>query len=57
MVKEGDISAREDGWIKDIFIYNMKNSDIQRKLLTETLQPLEVLNVALTHKKKKNEPL
>ena len=29
----------------------MKNSDIQRKLLTETLQILEALNVALIDEK------
>ena len=28
-------------------MYIMKKSDIQRKLLTETLSPLEALNVAL----------
>ena len=41
----GDIAAGE--WIRDIFINNMKNYDIQMKLLTETLPPREALNVAL----------
>ena len=47
MAKICDIPTGEDEWIRDIFINNLKNSDIQRKLLTETLPPLEALNVAL----------
>ena len=47
MAKRFDIPTGEDEWIRDIFINNIKNSDIQRKLLTETLPPLEALNVAL----------
>ena len=51
MAKKGDISAGEDEWTRDIFINNMKNTDFQRKLLTETLAPLEALNVALIDQK------
>ena len=51
MAKDCDIAAGEEKWIRDIFINNMKNYDIQRKLLTETLQPRESLNVALIDEK------
>ena len=51
MAKRCDIPTGEDEWIRDNFINNMKNSDIQRKLLTETLPPLEALNVALIDEK------
>ena len=51
MAKRCNIPTGEDEWIRDIFINNMKNSDIQRKLLTETLPPLEALNVALIDEK------
>ena len=37
MAKKCDITAVGEEWIRDIFINNMKNYDIQRKLLTETL--------------------
>ena len=52
MAKTCDIPTGEDEWIRDIFINNMKNSDIQRKLLTETLPPLKTLNVALIDEKR-----
>ena len=51
MAKKCDIAAGEEEWIRDIFINNMKNYDIQRKLLTETLPPREALNVALIDEK------
>ena len=51
MTKKCDIAAGEEEWIRDIFINNMKNYDIQRKLLTETLPPREALNVALIDEK------
>ena len=51
MNKKCDIGAGEEEWIIDIFINNMKNYDIQRKLLTETLLPREALNVALIDEK------
>ena len=51
MANKCDISTGEDEWIRDNFIINMKNSDIQRKLLTETLPPLEELNLALIDEK------
>ena len=41
------IAAGEEEWIRDFFINNMKNYDIQRKLLTEILPPREALNVEL----------
>ena len=52
MAKKSDISAGEDEWIRNNFIINMKNSKIQRMLLTETLPILEALNVALLDQKK-----
>ena len=51
MAKKCDIAAGEEEWIRDIFKNNMKNYDIRRKLLTETLPPREALNVALIDKK------
>ena len=51
MAKKCDIAAEEEEWIRDIFINNMKNYDIQRKLLTETLSPREALKVALIDEK------
>ena len=51
MAKRCDIPTEEDEWIRGTFINNMKNSDIQRKLLTETLPPLEASNVALIDEK------
>ena len=51
MAKSCDIPTGEDEWIRDIFINNMKNSDIQRIPLTKTLPPLEALNVALIGEK------
>ena len=51
MAKKCDITAGEEEWIRDIFINNMKNYDIQRKLLTETLPPRKALNVALIDEK------
>ena len=51
MAKKCHMSAGEDEWIRDIFIANIKNSDIQRRLLTELFPPLEELNVASTDEK------
>ena len=51
MAKKCDITAGEEEWIRDIFINNMKNYDIQKKLLTETLPPRKALNVALIDEK------
>ena len=39
VAKKCDIATGEEGWIRDIFINNMRKYDIQRKLLTETLPP------------------
>ena len=52
MAKKCDIAAGDEEWIRDIFIINMKNYGIQRKLLPETLHPREALNVALIDEKK-----
>ena len=52
MAKKCDITAGEEEWIRDIFINNMRNYDIQRKILTETLPPREALNVALIDEKR-----
>ena len=51
MAKKCDIAAGEEEWIRDVFINNMKNYDIQRKLLTGTIPPREALNVALIDEK------
>ena len=51
IAKKCDIAAGEEEWIRDIFINNMKNYDIQRKLLTKTLPPRKALNVALIDEK------
>ena len=52
MTKKCDIAAEEEEWmIRDTFINNMKNYDIQRKLLTETLPPREAPNVAFIDEK------
>ena len=51
MAEKCDIAAGEEEWITDIFINNMKNYDIQRKLLAETFPPPEALNVALIDQK------
>ena len=40
----------------NFFIKKMKNSDIQRKLLTEILPTLEALEVALIDERKNQEP-
>ena len=51
MARKCDIAAGEEEWIRDTFINNMKNYDIQRKLLTETLPPREAQNIAIIDEK------
>ena len=51
MTKKCDVAAGEEEWIRDIFINNMKNYDIKRKLLTKTLPLREALNIAVIDKK------
>ena len=51
IAKKCDIAAGEEEWIRDIFINNMKNYEIQRELLTQTLPPREALKVALIDEK------
>ena len=41
----------EQEWIRDVFIFNMKNCDLQRRLLSETLNPLDALNQAIINEK------
>ena len=41
----------EQEWIRDVFIFNMKNCDLQRRLLSETLNPLDALNQAIIDEK------
>ena len=51
MAKKCDIAAGEEEWIRDFFVNNMKNYDIQQKILTEILPTREALNVALIDEK------
>ena len=44
------INAEEE-WIRDVFIFNMKKCDLQRRLLSETLNPLDALNQAIIDEK------
>ena len=41
----------EQEWIRDVFIFNMKNCYLQRRLLSETLNPVNALNQAIIDKK------
>ena len=41
----------EQEWIRDVFIFNMKNCDLQRRLLSETLNPVDALNQAIIEEK------
>ena len=41
----------EQEWIRDVFIFNMKNCDLQRRLLSETLNLLDALNQAIIDEK------
>ena len=41
----------EQEWISDVFIFNMKNCDLQRRLLSETFNPVEALDEAIIDKK------
>ena len=52
MAEKCDISSGEEEWIRDIFINKMRNYDIQRELLTETLAPQDALRLALVHEQK-----
>ena len=47
MAKRYDICSREEEGIRDILIINMKNYNIRKKLLTNTLSPMDAFNVAL----------
>ena len=46
-IREND----EAGWIRDVFICNMRNRDTQRKLLSATISPTEALKKALIDEK------
>ena len=50
MAKKCDLSSGEEDWIFDIFIDNMNNYEIQKKLLTKN-SPREALKVALVEEK------
>ena len=41
----------EQEWIRDVFIFKMKKCDSQRRLLSETLNPLDALNQAIIDEK------
>ena len=41
----------EQELIRDVFIFNMKNCDLQRRLLSETLNPVDALNQAIIDEK------
>ena len=41
----------EQEWIRDVFTFNIKNCDLQRRLLSETLNPLDALNQAIIDEK------
>ena len=41
----------EQEWIRDVFILNMKNCDLQRRLISETFNPLDALNQAIIDEK------
>ena len=41
----------EQEWIRDVFILNMKNCDLQRRLLSETLNLMVALNQAIIDEK------
>ena len=41
----------EQEWIRDVIIFNMKNCDLQRRLLSDTLNPLDALNQAIIDEK------
>ena len=41
----------EQEWISVVFIFNMKNCDLQRRLLSETLNPVEALDEAIIDEK------
>ena len=42
-----DLGNQEDTLTRDLFIANMQDSDIQRELLRETLEPAQALRLAL----------
>ena len=41
----------EQKWIRDVFIFNMKNCDLQRRLLSETINSVDALNQAIIEEK------
>ena len=44
------INAEQEG-TRDVFIYNMKNCDLQPTLLSETLNPVDALNQTIIDEK------
>ena len=47
---EVGINAEQE-WIRDVFIFNMKNCDLQRRLLSETLDRVDELNQSIIDEK------
>ena len=47
----------EQEWIGDVIIFNLKNCDLQRRLLSETLNPVDALNQAIIDEKGYNNHL
>ena len=43
-----DIGSHEESIIRDVFIANMKDGEIQRELLKETREPKKALEVAIS---------
>ena len=42
-----ELGSREDTLIRDLFIANMQDPEIQRKLLRETIEPAQALRLAI----------
>ena len=52
LARSGEVGINaEQEWIRDVFIFNMKNCDLQRRLLSETLNPVDALNQAIIDEK------
>ena len=47
---KNSINAERE-WIRDVFIFKMRNRDLQRRLLSETLNPVDALNQAIIDEK------
>ena len=45
--KNCELGSQEDTLIKDLFIVNMQDPEIQKELLRETLEPAQALRLAI----------